>query len=83
MTVQSPAQTDRARQVRVLIMVASMHGATAEIAAVLGEELSGQGLAATVIPRYQKVGPRHRARTHPGIPVIRRAGCNAYGRAQP
>jgi menaquinone-dependent protoporphyrinogen oxidase len=50
MTVQSPAQTDRARQVRVLITVASMHGATAEIAAVLGEELSGQGLAATVIP---------------------------------
>jgi menaquinone-dependent protoporphyrinogen oxidase len=49
MTVQSAAQTDRAREVKVLITAASMHGATGEIAAVLGEELSGHGLAATVI----------------------------------
>jgi menaquinone-dependent protoporphyrinogen oxidase len=50
MTVQSAAQTDRAREVKVLITAASMHGATGEIAAALGEELSGQGLSATVIP---------------------------------
>ena len=39
-------QTDPAREVKVLITAASMHGATGEIAAALGEELSGQGLAA-------------------------------------
>jgi menaquinone-dependent protoporphyrinogen oxidase len=50
MTVQSAAQTDRAREVKVLITAASLHGATSEIAAALGEELSGQGLSATVIP---------------------------------
>jgi menaquinone-dependent protoporphyrinogen oxidase len=50
MNVQSAAQTDRAREMKVLVTAASMHGATGEIAAVLGEELSGQGLAATVIP---------------------------------
>jgi menaquinone-dependent protoporphyrinogen oxidase len=50
MTVQGAAQTDRAREVRVLITAASMHGATGEIAQVLGEELSGQGLAVSVIP---------------------------------
>lgn len=50
MTVQNAAQTDRAREVKVLITAASMHGATGEIATVLGEELSKQGLAATVIP---------------------------------
>ena len=50
MTVQSAAQTDRALEVKVLITAASMHGATGEIAAVLAEELSEQGLTATVIP---------------------------------
>jgi menaquinone-dependent protoporphyrinogen oxidase len=50
MTVQSAAQTDRARTTKVLITATSMHGATGEIATALGEELSEQGLAVTVIP---------------------------------
>ena len=50
MTVQSAAQTDQARELKVLITAASLHGATGEIAQVLGEELSEQGLAATVTP---------------------------------
>lgn len=50
MTVQSAAQTDRADTLKVLITAASLHGATGEIADVLGKELSGTGAAATVIP---------------------------------
>lgn len=42
MTVQSATQTDRAREVKVLITAASMHGATGEIAA------PGDGVVAEV-----------------------------------
>jgi menaquinone-dependent protoporphyrinogen oxidase len=50
MTVQGAIQADRAHEVKVLITAASLHEATGEIAAVLGEELTRQGLAVTVIP---------------------------------
>jgi menaquinone-dependent protoporphyrinogen oxidase len=50
MTVHGAPQTERAREVKVLITAASMHGATGEIATALGEEMSEQGLAVTVIP---------------------------------
>jgi menaquinone-dependent protoporphyrinogen oxidase len=41
---------DQARQLRVLVSAASMHGATTEIAEAIGQALSEQGLAVTVIP---------------------------------
>ncbi len=42
--------TDRAHVPRVLVSEASRHGATAEIAQAIADELSRQGLTAMVIP---------------------------------
>lgn len=50
MTAADAAATDRAHQQRVLVSAASRHGATAEIAQAIGQALSEQGLAVTVIP---------------------------------
>jgi menaquinone-dependent protoporphyrinogen oxidase len=50
MMAQGINTPDRAYGVKVLVSAASMHGATAEIAQAIAEELTGQGLTVTVIP---------------------------------
>lgn len=50
MTFADAAEPDRARGLRVLVSAASMHGATSEIAQVIGQVLSEQDLTVTVLP---------------------------------
>jgi menaquinone-dependent protoporphyrinogen oxidase len=50
MTAQGVTVPDWAHGVTVLVSAASMHGATAEIAQAIADELSGQGLTVRVIP---------------------------------
>ena len=50
MAAQGVTVPDRAHGVTVLVSAASMHGATAEIAQAIADELSGQGLTVRVIP---------------------------------
>ena len=50
MVAQDMTRPGRAHGVKVLVSAASMHGATAEIAQAIADELSGQGLTVTVIP---------------------------------
>ena len=47
---QAVTVPDRAHGVTALVSAASMHGATAEIAQAIADELSGQGLTVRVIP---------------------------------
>jgi len=49
MTFADAAETDPARGVKVLVSAASMHGSTSDIAQVIAEVLSGQGLTVTVL----------------------------------
>jgi menaquinone-dependent protoporphyrinogen oxidase len=49
MTAEAQAPADRPQNPRVLVSAASLHGATAEIAQAIGQVLSQQGLAATVM----------------------------------
>ena len=50
MTEAAAEATGRARVPRVLVSAASRYGATAEIAQVIGQALSEQGLTVAVIP---------------------------------
>ncbi len=50
MTFAHAAGPDPAPGVRVLVSAASMHGSTSDIAQVIAEVLSEQGLAVTVLP---------------------------------
>jgi menaquinone-dependent protoporphyrinogen IX oxidase len=50
MTAEDGEATDRARNPRVLVLAASRHGATVEIAQAIEQALSQQGLTVTVIP---------------------------------
>jgi menaquinone-dependent protoporphyrinogen oxidase len=50
MMTRGATAPDRAHQLGVLVSAASMHGATAEIAQAIADELSVQGLTVTVIP---------------------------------
>jgi menaquinone-dependent protoporphyrinogen oxidase len=47
---QGASAPGRAHQLGVLVSAASAHGATAEIAQAIGQALSGQGFAVTVVP---------------------------------
>jgi menaquinone-dependent protoporphyrinogen oxidase len=49
MTFADEAEPDRARGVRVLVSAASMHGSTSDIAQVIAQVLSEQGLTVTVL----------------------------------
>jgi len=49
MTFADAAEPDPARGVKVLVSAASMHGSTSDIAQVIAEVLSGQGLTVTVL----------------------------------
>jgi menaquinone-dependent protoporphyrinogen oxidase len=49
MPARGAANPDRAHELRVLVSAASMHGATAEIAQVIGQALSEHGVSVTVI----------------------------------
>jgi menaquinone-dependent protoporphyrinogen oxidase len=50
MMTRGATAPDPAHQLGVLVSAASMHGATAEIAQAIGQALSGQGFAVTVLP---------------------------------
>ena len=50
MTAQDAAETDRAPGLRVLITATSAHGATIQIAQAIGQVLSEQGFAVTILP---------------------------------
>ncbi len=50
MTFAHAAEPDPARGVRVLVSAASMHGSTSDIAQVIAQVLSEQGLTVTVLP---------------------------------
>jgi len=50
MAAQDMTGPGRVQGVKVLVSAASMHGATAEIAQAIADELSGQGLTVAVIP---------------------------------
>ena len=50
MTFADAAEPDRAPGVRVLVSAASMHGSTSDIAQVIAQVLSEQGLTVTVLP---------------------------------
>ena len=49
MTFADAAEPDPARGMKVLVSAASMHGSTSDIAQVIAEVLSGQGLIVTVL----------------------------------
>ena len=53
MTAHSATTPDRVRKLRLLVSAASMHGATTEIAEAIGQALSEQGFAVTVLPPEQ------------------------------
>ena len=50
MTFEDATEPDPARGVRVLVSAASMHGSTSDIAQVIAEVLTEQGLTVTVLP---------------------------------
>ena len=50
MTFADEAEPDRAQGVRVLVSAASMHGSTSDIALVIAQVLSEQGLTVTALP---------------------------------
>ena len=49
MTAEAPTPANRLQNPRVLVSAASLHGATAEIAQAIGQVLSQQGFATTVM----------------------------------
>ena len=53
MEAHSATTPDRARKLKVLVSAASTHGATSEIAQVIGQALSEHGFAVTVLPPEQ------------------------------